>query len=166
LRRFGHADSAASRHRIDQQRRHHAVQGLKRVHRATWAAGDYAAVTELIDEAPPQDLLAAVGAGQAVLDVATRTGNIAIRAAAAAAHIRRARPGREPFETAGSPGRWGTLPSWRSPAAALKSLAGAAAQAIGRPRAAAEAVVSGASAQAFAATPPQRGFPHLTTTPS
>jgi SAM-dependent methyltransferase len=66
-----------------------AVADLKRAHRATWAAGDYAAVAELIDEAPPRDLLARVGVapGQEVLDVATGTGNIAIRAAAAGAQV-------------------------------------------------------------------------------
>ena len=30
---------------------------LKRTHRATWAAGDYPAVAERIDEVPPRDLL-------------------------------------------------------------------------------------------------------------
>jgi SAM-dependent methyltransferase len=66
-----------------------AVADLKRVHRATWAAGDYAAIAELIDEAPPRDLLARVDVtpGQEVLDVATGTGNIAIRAAAAGAQV-------------------------------------------------------------------------------
>jgi hypothetical protein len=34
------------------------VADLKQVHRATWAAGTYAAVAEMIDEAPPRDLLA------------------------------------------------------------------------------------------------------------
>ena len=34
-----------------------AVEDLKRTHRATWAAGDYAAVAERIDEVPPRDLL-------------------------------------------------------------------------------------------------------------
>jgi SAM-dependent methyltransferase len=65
------------------------VADLKRAHRATWTAGDYAAVAELIDEAPPRDLLARVEVtpGQEVLDVATGTGNIAIRAAAAGAQV-------------------------------------------------------------------------------
>jgi len=65
------------------------VADLKRAHRATWAAGDYAAVAELIDEAPPRDLLARMelAPGQSVLDVATGTGNIAIRAAAAGAQV-------------------------------------------------------------------------------
>jgi SAM-dependent methyltransferase len=63
------------------------VAELKKVHRATWAAGDYASVAEIIDEAPPRDLLAraAVRPGQDVLDVATGTGNVALRTAAAGA---------------------------------------------------------------------------------
>ena len=53
-----------------------AVDDLKRTHRATWAAGDYAAVAEMIDEVPPRDLLdrVEVRAGEDVLDVATGTG--------------------------------------------------------------------------------------------
>jgi SAM-dependent methyltransferase len=63
------------------------VAELKRMHRATWAAGDYASVAEVIDEAPPRDLLARadVAPGHEVLDVATGTGNIAIRTAAVGA---------------------------------------------------------------------------------
>jgi SAM-dependent methyltransferase len=59
------------------------------MHRATWAAGDYAAVARVIDEVPPRDLLnrLAITPGQEVLDVATGTGNIAIRAAAAGAQV-------------------------------------------------------------------------------
>jgi SAM-dependent methyltransferase len=66
-----------------------AVADLKRAHRSTWAAGDYAAVAEVIVEAPPRDLLARVevAPGQEVLDVATGTGNIAIPAAAAGAQV-------------------------------------------------------------------------------
>jgi SAM-dependent methyltransferase len=62
---------------------------LKASHHATWAAGDYAAIAELIDEIPPQHLLERVGieAGQTVLDVATGTGNLAVRAAAAGADV-------------------------------------------------------------------------------
>jgi SAM-dependent methyltransferase len=62
---------------------------LKRAHRATWAAGDYAAVAEHIDDTPPRDLLALmdIEPGQDVLDVATGTGNAALRAAAAGAHV-------------------------------------------------------------------------------
>jgi SAM-dependent methyltransferase len=65
------------------------IADLKRVHRATWAAGDYAAVAEQIDDAPPRDLLARIELkpGQDVLDVATGTGNVAIRAAAAGAQV-------------------------------------------------------------------------------
>ena len=66
-----------------------AIAELKRAHRATWAAGDYAAVAELIDDAPPRDLLDRIELTPAldVLDVATGTGNIAIRAAAAGAQV-------------------------------------------------------------------------------
>ena len=66
-----------------------AVDDLKQAHRATWAAGDYAAVAEQIDEVPPRDLLSgvAIRPGADVLDVATGTGNIALRAAAAGAHV-------------------------------------------------------------------------------
>jgi SAM-dependent methyltransferase len=66
-----------------------AVEDLKKTHRATWAAGDYAAVAERIDEVPPRDLLerVLVGPGDEVLDVATGTGNAALPAAAAGAHV-------------------------------------------------------------------------------
>jgi len=66
-----------------------AVEDLKRTHRATWAAGDYAAVAERINEMPPRDLLdrVPVSPGDEVLDVATGTGNIALPAAAAGAHV-------------------------------------------------------------------------------
>ncbi|HYH54581.1 MAG TPA: methyltransferase domain-containing protein [Solirubrobacterales bacterium] len=62
---------------------------LKKTHRATWAAGDYAQVAEHIDEAPPRDLLDRVDIrpGEEVLDVATGTGNVALRAAAAGARV-------------------------------------------------------------------------------
>lgn len=65
------------------------VADLKRANRAIWAAGDYSAVAEVIDEAPPRDLLARVDVvpGQEVLDVATGTGNIAIPAAVAGARV-------------------------------------------------------------------------------
>jgi len=65
------------------------VAELKLVHRATWAAGDYAAVARHIDDVPPRDLLARmdIQPGQEVLDVATGTGNLAIRAAAAGAQV-------------------------------------------------------------------------------
>jgi SAM-dependent methyltransferase len=66
-----------------------AVEDLKRTHRATWAAGDYAAVAGRINEVPPRDLLDRVGVhpGADVLDVATGTGNIALPAAAAGANV-------------------------------------------------------------------------------
>src|SRR5215210_2113072 len=66
-----------------------AVEELKRTHRATWAAGDYPAVAERIDEVPPRDLLERIEIrpGEDVLDVATGTGNAALRAAAAGAHV-------------------------------------------------------------------------------
>ena len=66
-----------------------AVEDLKRTHRATWAAGDYAAVADRIDEVPPRDLLdrVRVHPGDEVLDVATGTGNIALPAAAAGANV-------------------------------------------------------------------------------
>lgn len=66
-----------------------AVNDLKRTHRAIWAAGDYAAVAKHIDEVPPRDLLARaeLAPGLDVLDVATGTGNIAVRAAAQGASV-------------------------------------------------------------------------------
>jgi SAM-dependent methyltransferase len=59
------------------------IAALKDIHRATWAAGDYASVAEHIDDVPPTHLLAAVGInpGDEVLDVATGTGNVALKAA-------------------------------------------------------------------------------------
>jgi SAM-dependent methyltransferase len=65
------------------------VADLKLVHRATWAAGNYAAVAEHIDEVPPRDLLSRmdIRPGLAVLDVATGTGNVAIPAAALGADV-------------------------------------------------------------------------------
>ena len=66
-----------------------AIADLKRTHRAIWAAGDYPAVAEVIDEVPPTDLLrrVALKPGQDVLDVATGTGNVALRAAAGGAQV-------------------------------------------------------------------------------
>jgi SAM-dependent methyltransferase len=62
---------------------------LKQTHRVTWAAGDYAAVAEHIDAVPPLDLLDRIDIrpGQDVLDVATGTGNVALRAAARGARV-------------------------------------------------------------------------------
>jgi SAM-dependent methyltransferase len=65
------------------------VIDLKHAHRATWASGDYAAVAERIDAVPPRDLLnrLAIAPGDDVLDVATGTGNVALRAAAVGARV-------------------------------------------------------------------------------
>jgi SAM-dependent methyltransferase len=65
------------------------ITDLKKAHRATWAAGNYAAVAEHIDKAPPRDLLDRVDIrpGQDVLDVATGTGNVALKAAATGAQV-------------------------------------------------------------------------------
>jgi SAM-dependent methyltransferase len=67
-----------------------ALQDLKGAHRATWTAGDYAAVAEVITEPfAPGHLLdrTATGAGHDVLDVATGSGAIALPAAAAGARV-------------------------------------------------------------------------------
>ena len=66
-----------------------AITDLKQIHRATWAAGDYATVAEQIDDAPPRDLLAHmdIAPGAEVLDVATGTGNVALKAARAGAQV-------------------------------------------------------------------------------
>jgi SAM-dependent methyltransferase len=78
------------------------VEALKASHHATWAAGDYAAIAELIDEIPPPHLLAraGVGAGQTVLDVATGTGNVALEAALVGAEVTGLDLAPELFETA------------------------------------------------------------------
>jgi SAM-dependent methyltransferase len=66
-----------------------AVAELKQVHRATWAAGNYAAVAEHIERVPPTHLLSTIGIApeHRVLDVATGTGNVALRAAATGAEV-------------------------------------------------------------------------------
>jgi SAM-dependent methyltransferase len=66
-----------------------AVGQLKDQHRAVWAAGHYADVAELIADAPPAQLISRVGIepGQAVLDVATGTGNVALLAAGLGADV-------------------------------------------------------------------------------
>lgn len=66
-----------------------AVTELKQVHRSTWAAGDYASVAEHVERVPPAHLLASIGVspGQRVVDVATGSGNLALRAAAAGAEV-------------------------------------------------------------------------------
>jgi len=63
---------------------------LKRAQRKTWASGDYASVAErLVDAVPPRHLLERVSieAGMEVLDIATGTGNVAIRAAQLGARV-------------------------------------------------------------------------------
>jgi ubiquinone/menaquinone biosynthesis C-methylase UbiE len=75
--------------RIKEHQMATAVSDLKVAHRSTWAAGDYAAVAELVDEAPSHELLSRIdlGPGLDVLDVATGTGNTAIRAAATGSRV-------------------------------------------------------------------------------
>jgi SAM-dependent methyltransferase len=63
---------------------------LKAGHRLTWASGDYAAVAEHVDEAPSRALLAQLGGALGdldVLDVATGSGNLALRLAALGARV-------------------------------------------------------------------------------
>ncbi|HWH96540.1 MAG TPA: methyltransferase domain-containing protein [Baekduia sp.] len=62
---------------------------LKAGHRTMWASGDYPAVATHIDDAPPAQLLARLPdvAGRDVLDVATGTGNFALRLAAAGGRV-------------------------------------------------------------------------------
>lgn len=64
-------------------------QALKSRHRAMWALGDYHAVaTEVIPDLGPTLVAACgIGPGQHVLDVAAGSGNVAIPAAAAGAHV-------------------------------------------------------------------------------
>jgi SAM-dependent methyltransferase len=59
------------------------LSDLKQQHRAMWAAGRYADVAEHVDDVPPEHLLRTAGIEptHAVLDVATGTGNVALRAA-------------------------------------------------------------------------------------
>jgi SAM-dependent methyltransferase len=63
------------------------LQDLKQMHRATWAAGDYAAVSDAITDSVAPKLIEHVGVDSThdVLDVATGTGNVALLAAAAGA---------------------------------------------------------------------------------
>jgi SAM-dependent methyltransferase len=65
------------------------VEDLKRTHRATWAAGDYAAVAEAITVPIAAKLVSRVqvSEGERVLDVATGTGNVALLAAQATAEV-------------------------------------------------------------------------------
>jgi SAM-dependent methyltransferase len=79
-----------------------AVDDLKRVHRATWAAGDYAAVADEVTDPVAPILLERLPSeeGQEVLDVATGTGNVALRAAEAGARVTGLDLTPELFETA------------------------------------------------------------------
>lgn len=63
---------------------------LKRAHRGIWASGSYASVAaRLIEDVPPRHLLERVPIepGMEVLDVATGTGNVALRAAERGARV-------------------------------------------------------------------------------
>src|SRR5215218_6276873 len=63
---------------------------LKRAHRGVWASGSYPAVAErIIDDVPPRHVLDAmeIEPGMEVLDIATGTGNAAIRAAQQGARV-------------------------------------------------------------------------------
>lgn len=82
---------------------------LKKTHRATWAAGDYPAVAERIDKVPPRDLLDRIHVqpGEDVLDVATGTGNVALRAARSGASVVGLDLTPELFETA-----WQRMDEW------------------------------------------------------
>jgi ubiquinone/menaquinone biosynthesis C-methylase UbiE len=65
-----------------------AVTQLKDQHRAAWAAGAYADVAGTIQALPTHLLaLAGIEPGQSVLDVATGTGNVALRAAELGAEV-------------------------------------------------------------------------------
>jgi SAM-dependent methyltransferase len=64
------------------------IAGLKAIQRAIWTAGDYDAIAELFwDVGDVVAEAAAIGPDMKVLDVATGTGNAAIRAAAAGAEV-------------------------------------------------------------------------------
>jgi ubiquinone/menaquinone biosynthesis C-methylase UbiE len=63
---------------------------LKQAHRRIWASGSYARVAErIVDDVPPRHLLERVRIerGMEVLDLATGTGNVAIRAAQLGARV-------------------------------------------------------------------------------
>jgi SAM-dependent methyltransferase len=66
-----------------------AIAALKENQRKIWTSGDYAAVAKLTDGTQPEHLLRLVGIqrGQRVLDVATGSGNVALRAAEAGADV-------------------------------------------------------------------------------
>jgi SAM-dependent methyltransferase len=64
------------------------VQTLKDTHRKTWASGDYARIAELVTDIGERVVeRAGVRPGSEVLDVAAGTGNAAIPAARAGAHV-------------------------------------------------------------------------------
>lgn len=64
------------------------IQSLKETHRKTWASGDYARLAELVTDVGERIVKrAGVTAGADVLDVAAGTGNAAIPAARAGAHV-------------------------------------------------------------------------------
>jgi ubiquinone/menaquinone biosynthesis C-methylase UbiE len=64
------------------------IQALKEAHRKTWASGDYARIAELVTDVGERVVeRAGIRAGSDVLDVAAGTGNAAIVAAAAGAHV-------------------------------------------------------------------------------
>jgi SAM-dependent methyltransferase len=64
------------------------IQTLKEAHRKTWASGDYARCAELVTDVGERIVQrAGVSAGSEVLDVAAGTGNAAIPAARAGAHV-------------------------------------------------------------------------------
>lgn len=66
-----------------------AVAATKETQRNTWTSGDYAAVANLTDSTQPDHLLRLVSIepGQRILDVATGSGNVALRAAKAGAEV-------------------------------------------------------------------------------
>jgi SAM-dependent methyltransferase len=64
------------------------LQAVKDAHHKTWASGDYARIAELVTDIGERVVeRAGVRSGSDVLDVAAGTGNAAIPAAAAGAHV-------------------------------------------------------------------------------
>jgi ubiquinone/menaquinone biosynthesis C-methylase UbiE len=64
------------------------IQALKNAHRKTWASGDYPRVAELVTDVGERIVeRAGIQPGSQVLDVAAGTGNAAIPAARAGAHV-------------------------------------------------------------------------------
>jgi ubiquinone/menaquinone biosynthesis C-methylase UbiE len=65
------------------------VAAIKETQRHIWTSGDYAAVANLTDSTQPDHLLRLVSIepGQRILDVATGSGNVALRAAKAGAEV-------------------------------------------------------------------------------